>query len=327
MKLRDKLAIAAADLRVAGDRQLAAEAQWAGRSTGAWRAGELVALPASADWPLQWLLLDDASAATEVAVVPADPCPVLGPEDLAVEERSTASPLSLRCGLAVRLPAAALRSAVRVGELTRRDLAAARGQVGAGRRSGGDDPEPAYADWLEDVVLPARAAVAAATAHSVPPAPTAAGPWRAAAGILLALSVVLAGSLWQARRSGAPAEGAPLELPLVILAPQDERGDDPMVVTLGEGNPRFAVVLSLDPVTLRDSYRLEAWRPGEDLAFWTVPDVGRNRQPWLSLELPSARFPPGEYRLAVLAPGESGVPLAEYRFRVEAAGSRQRQSP
>lgn len=184
--------------------------------------GDLVFIPETADLPVEWAVLGrDPGRPGLVLVVPADTNPKVGTADVEVPKGSPVAPLTLRCGFGVWIGEAQLRTARRTGDaLDPQDVSAAKRVWEA--REGGEpvgsllaeevDVDPEYRDWIEDVLIPARAALTAAPgmAQVVPIRRRAAffgNPLAVAASVLLMVSLGLAGGLlWQDRRIEVLAE-------------------------------------------------------------------------------------------------------------------------
>lgn len=131
-----------------------------------WHAGDLVSLPATAAWAVEWLIL--AREAERFLVVPADTNPLVGSRDWAVPNAEPTAPLVLRLGHACWVPASRLTAAHGSGELSPLMLAAARrGQeqvtrgVGLSELGAEADTEPELRAWIEDFVSPACQALMA----------------------------------------------------------------------------------------------------------------------------------------------------------------------
>jgi hypothetical protein len=178
--------------------------------------GELILFPETADIPVEWAVLGrDPGRPGLVLVVPADTNPKVGTADLEVPVDSPVAPLALRCGFGVWIGEARLDIARRTGgALDPEDVSAAR-RVWEARERGEPvgsllaeetDADPEYRDWIEDVLIPARAALIAAPAKT-PVVPLRrrpaffGNPFALAASVLLMVSLGLGGGvLWQDRR-------------------------------------------------------------------------------------------------------------------------------
>lgn len=174
--------------------------------------GELVLFPETADLPVEWAVLGrDPDRPGLVLVVPADTYTKAGTADVEVSEGSPVAPLTLRCAFGTWIGEARLSTARRTGDvLDSQDVSAAR-RVWEARERGEPvgsllaeevDADPEYQDWIEDVLVPARVALAAAPVVPVRRRPTFFGnPLALAASVLLMVSLGLTGGLiWQDRR-------------------------------------------------------------------------------------------------------------------------------
>jgi hypothetical protein len=178
--------------------------------------GDLVLFPETAGLPVEWAVLGPAPGRPGmVLVVPADTHLKVGTGDVEVPEDSPLAPLVLRCAFGVQLGEVLLAKAHHTGDaLAQEDVSAAR-RIWEARERGEPvgslltqevDADPDYQDWIEDVLLPARAALteAPAVAPVVPlrRRPALFGnPLALAASVLLMVSVALAGGLfWQDQR-------------------------------------------------------------------------------------------------------------------------------
>lgn len=107
------------------------------------------------------------------------------------------------------------------------------------------------------------------------------------------------------------------DLPMAFLRPWETlRGDGEDAFRLDDDDPRFAVALGLDPVTLADRYRLRIVDAEGETVVESF-EIERAGRLVLSLELMSAAFPPGRYQVRVQAIRE-GVAEARYGFEIGA---------
>jgi len=128
--------------------------------------GDLFVLPETADWPVEWLLVERAREG-RCLVVAADAHPVLGCADVAIGPEAEGGPLSIRADVGLWIGIESLRRAERTGALAAEDLDRVRRKRAGGGIGGmtdsrlGEDgePDPEYEDWLDEVVLPARGAL------------------------------------------------------------------------------------------------------------------------------------------------------------------------
>jgi hypothetical protein len=176
-------------LMVAAQRSLAKHRQTAGeldpRGGEPPAPGDLFVAAATREFPVEWLVVELAPRPpARWLVLPADTNPLLGSADLALPTGAAAGPLSLRCRYGVWLACGALDPALRTGRVAPEVVA------GALRRHGltGTPPDlpadgdPEYEDWVDEVLDPAHAALAAAAGE---PAAAAGETESAAAGTRL----------------------------------------------------------------------------------------------------------------------------------------------
>lgn len=172
--------------------------------------GELVLFPETADFPVEWAILGrDPAHPGQVLVVPADTNSKAGTAD--VEATGSVAPLTLRCAFGAWVSEARVASAPRSeGTLSPEDVSAAK-QVWQARERGEPagsllaeevDQDPEYRDWIEDVLVPARATLTAAPVVPIRRRPHFFGnPYALAASVLLMVTLGLTGGLlWQDRR-------------------------------------------------------------------------------------------------------------------------------
>jgi hypothetical protein len=180
--------------------------------------GDLYVLAETADFPVEWAILDRRTGNPErLLAVPADTNPLAGSADVEVLANEPAGPLSLRCRFGLWVDAARFDPSRRTGALTPDAVARAlarRGELEAGESAASPfaweaDADPEYEDWVREVLVPAHAALARPLAEGEPAAPspvipfrrpwTAFGnPYALAASILLMVTLGLAGGLvWQ----------------------------------------------------------------------------------------------------------------------------------
>jgi hypothetical protein len=138
--------------------------------------GDLFVLPETADWPVEWLLVERAREG-RCRVVAADAHPVLGCADVAIGPEAEGGPLSVRSAVGLWLGVESLRRAERTGALAADDLDRVRrkrAELDAGRladpRLGQEgEPDPDYEDWLDEVLIPARSALSPAAPQEAAP--------------------------------------------------------------------------------------------------------------------------------------------------------------
>jgi len=128
--------------------------------------GDLFVCAATRDFPDEWLIVErDPRGPGRLLVLLADTHPLLGRGDLAVPAGGGTGTLSLRCRYAAWLAEAVLDPDLRAGcvapEVTAQALRHHR-ELEAGsnpRGEDGDDADPEYEDWVDEVVAPAHAAL------------------------------------------------------------------------------------------------------------------------------------------------------------------------
>ena len=143
--------------------------------------GDLFVVPDVEEPGVEWAVLErDPRDGGSWTVLPADANPLVGSADVAVAPSAGSGPLTLRCGLAVRVPAAVLEPRRRTGMLEPEILARAvakRRLVELGTPGGDEselevDADPEYRQWKQDVLEPARASLSGS------PQPPCEGPGR-----------------------------------------------------------------------------------------------------------------------------------------------------
>lgn len=255
--------------------------------------GDLVLFSETATLPVEWAVLgSDPGRPGLVLVVPADTNPKAGTADIEVSEESAIAPLTLRCGFGVWIGEARLRTARRTDVLDPQDVAAAR-QVWEARERGEPvgsllaeevDADPEYRDWIEDVLVPSRAALSAAPADAqvVPLRRRTVffgNPFAIAASVLLMVSLGLAGGLrWQGQRledlaSESARATEELRLERERLAGELSRTEETHRRELSETERRLEEIRQQDRKRIAElERRLEDSRRPE--AFLNVPFVG-----------------------------------------------------
>lgn len=128
--------------------------------------GDLFVFPATADFAVQWAVIDrDPQDERFLLVVPADLHPMIGSSDIAAPTESTCGALSLRCGFEVRIEVGSCPPEMRTGFLDSEVLERARhkraeiarGYLTGSLRDRETDTEPEYQDWAENVLAQAQA--------------------------------------------------------------------------------------------------------------------------------------------------------------------------
>ncbi len=129
------------------------------------RPGDLFVFPATADFAVQWAVIDRDPQT--LLAVPADLHPLIGSADVAAPADSTCGALSLRCGFEVRIEVGYFAPEMRTGFLEPEILDRARqkraeiagGHLRSSVRERETDTEAEYQDWAENVLAQAQAAL------------------------------------------------------------------------------------------------------------------------------------------------------------------------
>src|SRR5262249_18371098 len=165
MNERDPQERARAGLEAALARRGRERARQEGRGAEPW-PGDLFVLAETTDWPVERLLVQRAREG-RCWIVAADDNPILGGADVAIGPEAEGGPLSIRSDVGLWTSVESLRRAERTGALAAEDLGRVRrkrdelaaGSVADPRSGPEGEPDPEYEDWLDEVVLPARAAL------------------------------------------------------------------------------------------------------------------------------------------------------------------------
>jgi hypothetical protein len=171
MKRRDPKERAGAGLEAAVARYARERAPMAGivgRDAEPWPGG-LYVLPETADFSVEWLLVERERRG-RCRIVAADTHPLLGLADVAIPPEAPGGPLSVRCAVGLSIEIKSLKRGQRTGTLTAEDLDLVRRRyqeqdaavLADSRLGAGREPDPDYEDWLDEVLLPARAALSPA---------------------------------------------------------------------------------------------------------------------------------------------------------------------
>lgn len=312
----------------ARDRALQAEAELERRHGQPAGPGDLFVLPATADLPVEWAVLERRSEGRgKLLVVPADTNPLAGAADVEVGEEDPGGPLSLRCRFGVWLDAVWFDPELRSGTLAPKTVAEALDrhcQIESGMLEPSSlaeevDADPEYQEWMREVPERARKLATAGPKPEVKrfPSPSPKSAYALAAMFALA---VIGLSFWVMRlrsevnRLSIPVFDPPAE---VVELGQDVRGETTLRV------PRDAshvlLVLVLDPSLgqePRDGY-LEILRRSGELV-WRSPRVRLTPLTEFKLLLPRKLLPNGDYRVLVYPEsGFSAQPLTVEPLRVE----------
>jgi len=297
---------------------------------GAPAAGDLYVLSQTADFPVEWLLLDRAPDDPDRwLAVPADTNPLRGPGDLWVGPGQDGGPLSIRCRFAVRLPDRALGGGHRTGRVPAEHVARAleavhddeRGTLEVSPLAEETAADPEYRDWERGVLDPTRKAVAGLASRQPMPEPArpTARVWISIAAALAVLSFGLgAWNLTLQRRVDRISAPVLIGGSQEIVVGSDVRAPAPLRVRQGDQRLLVFIVLSNEAAD-HERYRVEL-TDGSGTALWTSPDVEPGAVPELNLVIPG-RFldgPEAPRRLVVFGiDGGHARPLAEVPIQIE----------
>jgi hypothetical protein len=312
--------------------ELAAELEsHRGRPAG---PGDLFVLPATADLPVEWAILDRGTGGRLLAV-PADSGLPAGTADVEVPDGAPGGPLSLRCRYGAWLDGELFEPDLRSGTLAPETVAEALNrvrQIETGTLEGSPlaeevDADPEYADWIRDVPERARKrarelAIADLLSGTLSASIDWASPawsWGAAHRLAAVLALVAIGlGLWvnvllrQVERLSEPIFNAPSEG--VVL------GDEVRGVTVFQV-PREAehvtLVLAVDSaIEPQDGYLELADRTGRPV--WRSLRMRLISEKDFPLTLARRLLPDGGYRVRVFPEaGFDAPPLAEETLRIE----------
>jgi hypothetical protein len=309
----------------ARDRASRSEAELARRHGQPAGPGDLFVLPATADLPVEWAVLEQRSGDRRVLTVPADTQPLCGTADVEVAADSAGGPLSLRCRFGVWLDAALFDPELRSGALAPETVAAAldrRRQVEQGALAPSPlaeevDADPEYQDWIRAVAEPAAALATASSPPVVKRFPSRSWePARALAAIFALLAIGLSFRVLRLRsevdRLSAPELDPPSQL---VELGEGVRGG--ITVQVPREASHVLLVLVTDPaVGLRDGYLEIVRLAGKPV--WRSSRVRLIPLTERRLLLPRQLLPNGDYRIRVYPESGFGArPLAEERLRVE----------
>ena len=126
-------------------------------------AGDVLTVPACRPYPVEWAFIRKGASQDRVLLVATDAQPLVGDGDLEVTTND-GSPLVLRCHFDLWIDIGKLMDSTLTGRLTPEVIAEAvlaLEQIASGRfpSTAGQaetSQDPAYLDWIEDVVRPAR---------------------------------------------------------------------------------------------------------------------------------------------------------------------------
>lgn len=303
------------------------------------RPGGLYLVPATAELPIEWAVLEAGPGIARPLLVPADVQPFLARTDVRVPSTEPCGPLALRCGFSVRLPEAAFEPGTwkRTGSLTAKTLGRARQRqrelaAGAGPppRRGSADDDPEYRNWVTEVLEPARAALEALDpgsgvipfrARSSRWSPRG-NPWAVAASVLLAVSVGSLGGLWWQHRELAELRRAHVLNPPDYTVRAGERGSNEVVVPSGESHVLLFLQHPEDGVFSQDTYRLVISRRGprgHQEEVWREEVRARVAQVFVLVA--TDLLPPGDYVFRLEDP-RIGREVVTYDLEVTAEEAR-----
>ncbi len=287
--------------------------------------GDLFVLPATADLPVEWAVLERRSeGGGKLLVVPADTNPLVGSGDVEVGEEALGGPLSLRCRFGIWLDAGALEPELRSGTLAPETVAAAlaryreaeSGSLTPSSLAEEVDADSEYREWIREVPQRARDLAADRPRPTVKRFPS---PFREPAYALAAIFALatIGLSFWVVRlRSEVNLLSVPVFDPpsADIVLGQDVRGG--IVVEVARGDDHVQLNLAIDLSSESQNGYLEIVR-------WTGESVWRSPLVRLlgeyPLVLPRKLLPDGDYQIRVYPESDSAPPLATERLRVQSA--------
>jgi hypothetical protein len=307
-----------------------------GRGGRAPAPGDLFVLPETADFPVEWAILDrDPGPPERLHAVPADANPLAGSADVEVPAGEPGGPLNLRCRYGVWIGADAFQPERRTGALAPAAVEEARhkwrelerGEPSASPLAWEVDADPEYQDWLADTAAPARAALEAR--RSAPKRPGGGGrllPFPGSKVHLLAAALFAACiglSVWVAllQQTVDRLSESVFDVPVSYMdLGGDSRGlPDETVVRVPPGASRFAVLFVFDQRMERGTGHFEIVAPDGEVLSRSGPmrikPTGES-----AFFLPRERFPDGRYRVRLLeGSGPGGRLLDEAVLTVETA--------
>lgn len=288
--------------------------------------GDLFVLPAMADIPVEWAILERGTG-VKLLAVPADAGMPAGTADVEVLADAPGGPLSLRCRFGVWLDGTIfeprLRSGVLAPETVTQALHRFR-QVEAGNLKGSPlaeevDADPEYVDWIRDVPQRARELALAPKPSNVRPLP--ARSWGMAHKLAAVLALATIGlSIWtslllrKVEKLSEPILDPPSEtVPLGSI----ERGGTTLAVPREESHFNLVLFLDFDSsIEPQDGYLEIVDR--FDNQIWRSRRMRLTAGKEISLTLTRDLVPYGDYRVRVYP--ESGTHfLAEQKVRIEVA--------
>jgi|SRR5436853_3492781 len=285
--------------------------------------GDLFVLPATAELPVEWVILERRSEASgKLLVVPADTHPLAGTADVEVDAEAPGGPLTLRCGFAVRLDARLFDPELRSGVVGPETVALAlqrcreveSGALEASPLAEEADVAPDYLDWLREV--PERGRTLALAAERVEPQTGFTPRWGNAHRLAAALAAVAIGlSIWvfQLRREVDQLSAPVFNVPAGEVVLGGERGKT--VIPVPREASHVLLVLVIDPaLELRDGYLEIVNRFNEPV--WRSPRV-RLTAGDFRLVVPHKLLPNGDYHVRVYPEPGFAHPVVDKTVRFE----------
>lgn len=296
------------------------------------RPGDLFVLPETADFPVEWMILDrDPGPPERFHAVPADANPLAGSADVEVPAGEPGGPLTLRCRYGVWIDMDAFDPERRTGALAPATVEEARrkrrelegGEPSASPLAWEVDADPEYQDWLADTAAPARAALEAR--RSTPKQPGGRVLLFPATGVQLLAATLAATciglSLWVAvlkqtvDRLSEPVFDVPIE---EIKVGGDPRSlPNETVVQVPPEESLFVVLFVFDRRIDAETGHFEILAPDGEVLVRSPPGQIEplGERPLL---LSRRRFPDGRYRIRLLeGAGPGGRLLDEAVLTVE----------
>lgn len=289
------------------ERQQALEEAIARRAGRELQAGDLLAFDLGLDVPVEWLLVSRGPADTWL-LAPADSEPFLGSGDAAVTKSISGATLSARCRHRFSIRQASFEAAERCGWIEPPQLESVRTlcqQLAASTVTpSGMDSRADYEDWIDEMVEPAceslqrNEQVTRRQAEKPASARIAISiGYRWAAVVLLTAGLATAVTWLSVRTQVASSQRAFAGVPSVLLSVTAVQRGEPTFLEVPEGAERAVVLLFLDPLETYPHYLVDMVAESDGravLAKRVVVDDGSHR---ITLDLPRALIPAGQYRI------------------------------
>lgn len=318
------------------------------------RRGELYVLHETADFPIQWLVLE-ITKTESISVVPVDDHPLIGSRDVAIRDSEYNSDLVARCAEAIEAPATAFRKDLRVGEVPGAELNRVLDRLRSVRSAGEPvatvrdrtleevDRAPEYVDWMAEVVRPAtnrlryadsprgiqtespsERPTLATSREAVSPQPVPSEPARStrapllarAALVLVGASLGVLGTLIAISPEPNHTESTTrANAPVyLLLQSETERGEGAPVAP-GSHADEIVIAVSAIDRHLYSTYRLEVSTVSEPAPRLRVGGLVPSEQGLLSVSLSRDLLAGESVRFSLFAEAEtSAEPLATYRL-------------